>query len=182
MGWSMRDPPLVWGTEEFYSTSAQILPTLLVAIAVEAGLLLQRRPHDIAGEHLLDADFPSRYPRLEALQDRVVDLPRFISLPLFMALGVPLYGVAAIVGGSFLVGELAALLMVFSGMPAWLSFIAAPLVWWALLVTMVCAVTIPVLRWVDVALAQVRADHAAKTGPAAQSGRSEDADDPDPQP
>jgi hypothetical protein len=144
-----------------------------VAIAVEGGLFLQRRPHDIAGDHLLEEDFPSRHPRLEALQDRVVDLPRFIGLPLFVALGVPLYGVAAIIGGSFLFGELAALIMVFSGMPSWFSFIAAPLVWWALLITLACAVTIPVLRWVDAALAQVKADKAASADAASSPSLEE---------
>ncbi|GAA5050464.1 hypothetical protein GCM10023259_027980 [Thermocatellispora tengchongensis] len=37
------DAGCVFGTEQFYSTAAQVLPTLLVAIAVEGGLLTPER-------------------------------------------------------------------------------------------------------------------------------------------
>jgi hypothetical protein len=53
------------------------------------------------------------------------------------------------IGGIFALGEIAALLMVFANMPEWLSYIAGPLVWLAMIVLIFALLFIPFGRWVD---------------------------------
>jgi hypothetical protein len=83
--------------------------------------------------------------RSETFYENVgVHLPLPLARLGFLLVDAPLWSAIAVVGTSFLIGEVAALTMVFWGMPAWMSYLAAPLVWLALLVMITSAILIPV--------------------------------------
>ncbi|SCF27602.1 hypothetical protein GA0070612_5736 [Micromonospora chokoriensis] len=68
----------VWGChhgavehEAFYSTTAQVLPTIMIALAVEANLLLQRQRKDLEDAHgALASEYEQAKMRAEAERER----------------------------------------------------------------------------------------------------------------
>jgi ABC-type Fe3+-siderophore transport system permease subunit len=78
------------GTEAFYATAAQVMPTILIALAVEVGFILQflrRHVDQVAKEGFADL---ARYDK-EGLHN--------------------LYGISTVLGVAFLVGEVLAFLV-----------------------------------------------------------------------
>ncbi|MFI6600495.1 hypothetical protein ACIBHX_29985 [Nonomuraea sp. NPDC050536] len=132
----------MFGSEEFYGTAAQVLPTLLVAIAVEGGLLLQKRPRGLYSDVQRAAEFevPGR-----TLLRKLANLPYMTTI--------------AAVSVGFILGEVAAMTILFWEGPTWLSVVAAPVVWLCLLIMIVGVVAIPVARIADMMIQEAAEEY-----------------------
>src|SRR4051812_4803569 len=101
--------------EEFYTTAAQVLPALIIALIVEFTFVLgdmikeyMRRTSDLAHATLWSPEAfpPEQRPSVAAEERRAVRAFRRVSYPrLLLTLG------GLVVGISFLLGELASLLV-----------------------------------------------------------------------
>lgn len=120
------------GTEAFYATAAQVLPTLLIALIIEVGVMLQGRMRDIQDlktTHGADED------ELPPPQRRLWDwLWNSVDRWLWMGMGL---------AASFFVGEVLALLALgFRWFNPWTFFGIGG----SMLVMCMAAVAIPIYR------------------------------------
>ncbi|MFI6290056.1 hypothetical protein ACIBEJ_00635 [Nonomuraea sp. NPDC050790] len=125
----------MFGTEQFYSTTAQVLPTLLVAMAVEGGLLLQRRPERLYRDvqQAAHLEVPGR-----TMLRKLANIPYMTTIATLCV--------------AFIIGEVTALTILFWKGPDWLSIPAAFVVWISMLTMLVGVVAIPVARFADLVL------------------------------
>jgi hypothetical protein len=144
---------MVWGTEQFYSTTAQVLPTLVIALAVEGGLLFQGQPRELTRTtkwmraSATRAAFKAMVDRTTGRRSRARRFVDGLTLMNLIVFGMPAITAINLIGLSFTFGEIAALGMIFLDMPQGLSYVAAPLTWLALILLLAAAVALPVLRW-----------------------------------
>jgi hypothetical protein len=118
--------------EAFYSTVAQVLPTLLIAIAVEYSQLMR-----------------ARLDRIDELKDQGGDAFGFSSLvhAIGQALLIGHAGIVAVLFAAiFLAGEVATLAVLFFGTDGWLPWVAGPLGGLAVLVLSSVAIFVPFRR------------------------------------
>ena len=154
------------GQEEFYATAAQVLPTLLVALAVETGLMLAREVGAIESTVQMrpPPDILSRV--LHGRLNRVKGLR----------------GYALFTAALFVLGELAALAALYFGPQQRISVgsasaeigqLAAPVIGLAVLTATVLAVALPLSRLpkADDVLARLGDVEDVADGPSAQPQR-----------
>jgi hypothetical protein len=146
----------VWGSREFFATTAQVLPTLLIALAVEGGLIVQQKPARLLKQARWARRVEERQFARTGARGFIRPLwlgmllwdMRWRVINLIVTMGeVPAVSAVVIVGGSFVLGEIAALAMIFLDMPALLSYVAAPIVWVAVLILTLAVIVVPVSRW-----------------------------------
>ncbi|WP_433443716.1 hypothetical protein [Nonomuraea sp. CA-141351] len=110
------------GTEAFYTTAAQVLPTILIALTVELGFFIQ-----------------SEQAYVSRLREAEGSAPDWRGDPGLTSLFRATLGL----GATFLVGEAAALLAIaFRWFNGWTFFLIA----FSLLIMMVGAIVVPILR------------------------------------
>jgi hypothetical protein len=127
--------------ESFYTTAAQVLPTLLIALVLEGTTIFRR--------------FVELYSRGEL----IITVPHAeVGRPPQVAKGQgsdalwsdrEFRGFATVFGGTvalFVLGELCALLVVFAGTDGWFVWPAAPITGLALLVMVIAVVGFPMVR------------------------------------
>ncbi|MEU4576627.1 hypothetical protein [Nonomuraea sp. NPDC023979] len=163
----------MWGSREFFATTAQVLPTLLIALAVEGGLIVQQQPSRL----LKQARWARRVEERQLARTGARGFIRPLWLGMFVwelrwrvinlivtASEVPAVSAVVIVSGSFVLGEIAALAMLFLDMPALLSYLAAPVVWIAVLILTLAVIVVPISRWLGTLTPEMTGEAASTSG------------------
>ncbi|MGR6924386.1 hypothetical protein ACU635_59880 [[Actinomadura] parvosata] len=131
--WPARSRIHGMGTEAFYATAAQVLPTLLIALSVEIAFVMQARFREVEELHrsAQEDEEPTYRRRLNALSDSVVGWFR----------------AAVVLAGAFLFGELLAFLAL--GF-RWFTVVAFVGVALSVVTMSVAVLVVPLRRFIDV--------------------------------
>lgn len=121
------------GTEAFYATAAQVLPTLLIALSVEIAFVMQARFRQVEALHRSEQEGrePAYDRKLQSLSESVVGWFR----------------AAVVLAGAFLVGELLAF---FALGFRWFNVVAFVGVALSVVMMSVAVLVVPLLRFLDV--------------------------------
>jgi hypothetical protein len=127
--------------EPFYTTSAQVLPTLLIALVLE-GTAIFRRFVDILStkEYVVTVPHAEIATAPQVARGQVSDA--LWRDRLFRQLAAAFFGTVAL----FVLGEVCALVVVFVGTDSWFVWPAAPITGLALVVMLLAVIAFPLVR------------------------------------
>ncbi|MFI7446677.1 hypothetical protein ACIBQX_04180 [Nonomuraea sp. NPDC049714] len=121
------------GTEAFYTTAAQVIPTILIALAVEFGLILRQLGRELERARNRDAEGPKAAPFVRNTETIEKDTDQILTISMGM-------------GVVFAVGEVSALLaLAFRWFNGW-TFAGVSI---CLVVMIAAAAFIPIVRLHD---------------------------------